>query len=543
MTPRTPVIKYKFQCPVVHVDGYKTGHIYQYPDGTDFCYSNFTPRSTKHLNVSEDYDDRIVVFGMRGLVQHYLVNEWNDKFFNQPAEEVVPLYKRLMDEYLGKDSVGIEHIQALHDLGYLPVMIKALPEGIRVPVRVAHWTIQSTVKGFSWVTNYLETQLSAEHWSSPTNATIAFEFKRLFTKWAVQTGSPLEFVDYQGHDFSFRGISSVSSAIYSGAAHLTCFKGTDTVPAILYHEELYAGKNVGASVPATEHAVMCMGGKDGELGTINRLITQVYPSGIVSIVSDTWDFWNTISHIALLLGPEIMARDGKVVFRPDSGNPADIICGTARRLDHVDSMDAAINEADDMGYDIFVFGGKYYQYFETSEKDGWYEVEPTVEMKGAAQVLWEIFGGTETAKGFKVLDSHVGLIYGDSINLSNAEEILERLAGKGFASCNIVFGIGSYTYQYITRDSIGSAIKMTFGEVNGEPREIYKDPKTDSGVKKSAVGLIRIEWEEGEYVQYDRQTYEEEKRGLLRPIFINSKFIDNEDTTEVIRTRLNLQVR
>jgi len=426
---------------------------------------------------------------------------------------------------------------------------------------VAMWTIQNTLPEFFWLTNYLETQLSAQFWKSPTTATTAFEFKRLFIRYAHQTCVPVDsvdgqlvFSDVQGHDFAMRGMSGCTDAIMQAAAHLTSHHGTDTVPAILYIKELYGDDSfVGCSVPATEHAVMCMGGKDDEVHTIYRLIAEIYPKGIVSIVSDTWDFWNTLCNTTKLLKPEIMARDGKVVFRPDSGNPADIICGTARSMDYCGSVRDACSEARYAGVGVFTYGGAYYEVCEslavaphgafTVDGLSYLRVEPTPEMMGAVQVLWDNFGGTETDKGFKVLDSHVGLIYGDSINLKVAEDIFQRLITKGFASNNIVFGVGSFTYQFVTRDTIGSAIKATYGCVNGEYRELFKDPKTDNGVKKSARGLIRIEGnDEDGFTQFDQQSLDEVTKGLLRPVFYEGKYIDHGDTISVIRERLNKQV-
>jgi len=158
----------------------------------------------------------------------------------------------------------------------------------------------------------------------------------------------------------------------------------------------------------------------------------------------------------------------------------------------------------------------------------------TPEEKGAVECLWDIFGGTINAKGYKELDQHVGLIYGDSITLQRAQEILEKLEQKGFAASNVVFGIGSYTYAYVTRDTYGFAVKSTYGEINGVPQEIFKDPVTDSGVKKSAVGLIRV----NEDLSYsDRQTPEQEETGMLVTVYQDGKLLVDQ-TLEEIRTRL-----
>ena len=275
---------------------------------------------------------------------------------------------------------------------------------------------------------------------------------------------PAEFVQWQGHDFSFRGMSSLESALLSGMGHLLSFTGTDSIPAIDGLEQYYNANAeeelIGGSVAATEHSVMCSGSKDGELETFKRLITEVYPNGIVSIVSDTWDLWKVCTEYLAELKEIVLQRNGKVVIRPDSGDPVKIICGDA---------DGATD----------------------------------AERKGVVELLWDIFGGTTTDKGYKLLDSHIGAIYGDSINLERAEAICEGLKQKGFAS-QLVFGIGSYTYQYNTRDTFGLAMKATYVEINNEGLEIFKNPITDDGTKKSATGLLQVKKENGKYVLYDK---------------------------------------
>ncbi len=478
-------------------DFYKTGHIRQYPPGTQYVYANWTCRSDKWAHVLKDFDHKVVFFGLQGVCQWLLKDLWDNTFFKIPKEEAVAKYKKRMDTSLGTGAVSTDHIAALHDLGYLPVCIRALPEGSRVNVRVPMYTIVNTLPEFYWVTNYLETQLSCVLWGQVTSATIAYEYHRLLKRYANETGSAMPFIFWQGHDFSFRGMFGLEAAITSGAAHLLSFTGTDTIPAIDYLEDYYYGSQVliGGSVPATEHSVMCMGGKDDEIGTFDRLITKEYPDGIVSIVSDTWDFWEVITGFTRKLKKEILSRNGKVVFRPDSGDPVKIIVGDPEAPD---------------GSPAF---------------------------KGAVQCLWEVFGGTTSEKGYKTLDSHVGLIYGDSITLERAERILEGLKNKGFAADNIVFGIGSYTYQYVTRDTFGSAIKATWGVVNGEQRELWKDPKTDNGVKKSARGLLRVEKEGDDFVLYDRQTVLQSYSGSLRTVFENGKLY-NQEALHTIRERL-----
>lgn len=555
--------------PHLALDGYKTGHGPQYPQGTEYVYSNLTARSAGHAKMTKYFDNKVVVAGVQAFVLEFLIEQWNEGFFNRPKNIVVAEYKRRMDTYLGPDSIDTQHIADLHDLQYLPLIIKALPEGSRVDIKVPFVTIQNTHPAFFWLTNYIETAMSAELWKMCTVATIAYEYRRLLNHYVELTGSDVQFADWQLHDFSMRGLSGLTDAHKVGAAHLMAAgHGTDTLPAIDYLEQYYdadAEKElVGGSVPATEHSVMCMGGKDDEVGTFKRLITDLYPSGIVSIVSDTWDFWNVITSTAAILKEEILARkenalgQAKVVFRPDSGDPVKIISGLkVVKINHAnfnhgrDGNGALFISSDEdvSGYDAFEILGKTYEIGKVVSY-GFYagrEVSEA-EVKGAVECLWDIFGGTEHEGGYqgedkiqrmyKTLNQRVGLIYGDSITLERAEQILQRLADKGFSAGNIVFGIGSYTYQYITRDTFGMAVKATYGIVNGVGRELFKDPITDNGgVKKSAKGLLRVEKEGNNFVLYDQQNIAQEAEGVLQCVFKDGK-ADNITTYAEIVNRL-----
>ena len=543
--------------PVTAKDFYKSGHIYQYPEGTEYVYSNLTPRSDKYAReqnkVAVDFDGKLAWLGAQGVIKWLLIDYWNEYFFNRPKEEVIAEYKRRMDTSLGEGAVGTEHIEALHDLGYLPVRIKVLPEGTRVPMRVPVMTIVNTDPRFFWVTNMLETQLSAELWKTSTNATIAYEFRRILERFAEETGAPKDFVPWQGHDFSMRGMSGIFDAAQSNTGHLASFLGTDTISAIDYIELYYNGRDsfIGGSVAASEHSVMTMDGVEGELELFRRLITNVYPSGIVSLVSDGFDFFRVITEYAAILKPEILARTpnalgmAKVVFRPDSGDPVKILTGYVKPFEDIDypDHDSAYKDAP---YNLseaecVKIAGKWYgfEWFDGHDCTICDDVELSeAEVKGAVECLWDIFGGTTTEKGYKVLHERVGLIYGDSITIERMTAILQRLKDKGFASCNSVFGIGSYTYNMNTRDTFGFAIKATFGVVKGVPRAIFKDPKTDSGTKKSAKGLLRVDKDEnGEYILSDEQDHNQEAGGQLRTIFLNGQLMIDE-SFDNIRKRL-----
>lgn len=530
--------------PHLILDSYKLGHIDQYPTGTQYVYSNLTARSAAHANMGELFDGKVVFVGLSGFIQEFLIEAWNEHFFKRPKAEVVAEYKRRCDNFLGPDAVRTDHIAALHDLGYLPIMIKALPEGSRVDIKVPFLTIRNTLPQFYWLTNYLETVLSDELWQQITIATITYEYRRILNKYVELTGSDLAFADWQIHDFSMRGMCGWHGAAKGGAAHLFVSRGTDTLPAIDYLEQYYGAdvtkELVAGSVPATEHSVMCMGGQgilgEEELATFRRLITQVYPGGIVSIVSDTWDFWRVITEFARELKEEILARklnalgQAKVVFRPDSGDPVKIITGL--KALEIDQLDDWTKVRESYGYEVVKYQGKYYEFerigacSEGCCEDDEFELGrevPEHEVKGAVECLWDIFGGDITSKGYKTLNQRVGLIYGDSITLQRCEEILKRLMAKGFSAGNIVFGVGSYTYQYMTRDTFGMAVKATYGVVNGEDRNIQKDPKTGDGMKKSATGLLRIEKEGDKFVLYDKQSVYDETLGELQVVFVDSK--------------------
>jgi nicotinamide phosphoribosyltransferase len=409
--------------------------------------------------------------------------------------------------YLGTDY-DVTHFEDLHDLGYLPIEVKSIEEGVEVPLRIPMLTVQNT-GDFGWVTNFLETILSNMLWQPMTSATIALLYKRILMQGAIETDSDnVPFVDFQGHDFSMRGMGGFMSTVLSGLGHATSFSGSDSLPVIAASRQYYNEDGfVVASVNATEHSVMCAGTKGDELGTFRRLM-DTYPTGILSIVSDTWDLWTVVTDYLPQLKDEIMNRDGKIVIRPDSGDPVDILCG----------YNSLTNDE---------FKGKGITVGDAHPAN-----------RGLIELLWETFGGTVNSQGYKVLDPHIGAIYGDSITPDRARQIINRLKLKGFASTNVVLGIGSYTYQYNTRDTFGFAMKATYVEVEGKGREIFKDPITDDGTKKSAKGLLCVNRNsltnvDGEYELWDMVSSAIEKTGELKTIFKDGKFYNETTLTEV----------
>lgn len=532
-------------------DGYKLSHGKMYADGTTMVYSNLTPRSDRiyKKNATDFYDGKLVWVGAQGAIRE--INEAFEEFFKSPKEKVVGRFARRMEGYLGGYEPAVKAISELHDLGYLPLKIKAIKEGRRVNFGIPVMTIRNTVPEFYWLTNYLETVISNLTWKVATNATIAHEYRNIVEHYGDLTGTDAFTRSIQCHDFSMRGMSGPEDAARAGFGHLLSFIGTDTLPAMDYAEDYYdADGLIAISVPASEHAVAtsnilgierglvvdgiipsgCNSRIVAETMFMQDLITRKFPRGIVSYVADSFDFWAVLTDILPALKDVIMSRGasnvapGKLVIRPDSGDPVKVICGYTEGVDGY----WAINDIDGNKLDTPVFidnnGGEV----------------PEHERKGAIELLWETFGGTITEKGFKMLDSHIGLIYGDSITTKRAEEILRRLADKGFASGNVVFGVGSYTYQCNTRDSFGFAVKATYTEVEGNGVAIFKDPKTDSK-KKSAKGLLFVGYNTdhgGNFFLKDDVTREEEDSAdnLLQPIFEDGKFFNVQTLADIRKT-------
>ena len=493
---------------ILLTDGYKLDHRRQYPEGTEYVYSNWTPRSCNYM---PDAKDGIVVFGIQYFIKEYLIKQFKEGFFDLPKHIAVQQFARRVSTFLGPDcTIGVCHIEKLWDLQYLPIRIAALPEGTLCPIKVPALTFINTLPDFFWLTNYFETLISTTLWLPMTSATSARLAKKELIRHANKTGFGEDVnLNFLVHDFSMRGMAGIEAAIMSGMGHMTSFCGSETIPAIAALEEYYNAdaerELIAATIPATEHSVMCAGGKEDEFETFKRLITEVYPNGYVSIVSDTWDYWKVITEYLPRLKDEILARDGRVVIRPDSGNPVNIICGYS--FDDFENLQEARSLKDEVG------------------EAGWL---------GTYEMLWNIFGGTVNEKGYKVLDPHIGIIYGDSIDLAKEKEIYARLEEKGFAATNLVLGYGSFTYQFKSRDSLGFAMKATWCQINGVEHEIFKDPKTDNGVKKSLKGLIMVGLDEnGNLTAYDQVSKEEEKKGYLETVFEDGKLIKDWSLSEI----------
>lgn len=463
---------------LMETDAYKLDHRRQYPDGTEFVYSNLTARGSRVEGVNWT-----VFFGLQAYIRD-LVDRW-EQFFTADIDEVAKAYEERVTDVLGPNDIGSDHIRELHAYKRLPLRFRALPEGTVVPIGVPYLTVENTDPRFFWLTNYIETDMSAALWQPITSATTAWHNRTLLDARATASGVDTAAVDWQGHDFSARGMAGMEAAAASGAAHLLSFTGTDSMASLDWIDRFYPGSPegtvIGGSVPATEHSVMTAGGPEGEKETFERLL-GLYPSGIVSTVSDSFDLWQVIDTFLPQLKGKIMKRDGKLVIRPDSGDPELILCG---------DPDAP---------------------------------ESTPERTGVVNALAGVFGTTTNAAGYKELDSHIGTIYGDSITYDRADSITANLMKQGYVSTSSVFGFGSYTYQFVTRDTFSIAVKATWVQVNGVGRDIFKDPKTGAG-KRSAKGRLSVRRRmNGSLYLVQQATAEQERGSELLTVFEDGAF-------------------
>lgn len=480
--------------PMLLIDYYKAVHAEMLPKKMTKSVSYFTPRMSRI-----DRWDKVVMFGLQGLIKTYLIDYFNREFFERPFAEVTAEYKRVLDSTLGEKTYGIEKVEKLHRLGYLPVEIVALPEGTRVPVHVPMFGITNTHPDFAWLPQALESLISAESWHPMIAATVGYTYREIVNRYYDLTcDDGIDRARALGA-FDFRGEECTESAVKAGAGWCLSFLNTATVPAVPYLERLYCcdctKEPVAFGSPSTEHAVMCSNfAVDGdEISLLRRLLTEIYPNTSVSVVLDSYDYWNVIDNILPQLKKEIMAHNGCMLMRGDSGDCVDVVTRTVFRL-------------------------------------------------------WEEFGGTLNSKGYKVLDPHVKAIYGDSITVQRCEEIYRILMENGFACSNAALGVGSFSFQCIeengilkpfTRDTFSSCIKATYCEIEGRPYPIFKDPK-DGGFKKSQKGCCVVFEENGELQYRDGLDWKEASSGdnLLQTVFKDGILV-REQSLQEIRSRLH----
>lgn len=560
--------------PIQHItDGYKLDHISQYVEGTTKVFNNFTPRSDKLARVvREHHDGKIVFFGLQFAIIEWM-RRWQEEFFNQSKDKVMKAYQRRVKNYAGADNCdkGIAAVEALHDLGYLPIRIKALPEGSRVPMRVPCFLMENTHPDFGWLVNYSETFFSTEVWPMCNAASLSEQYWKASVRAAEKSGAHPFWTAIANHCFAGRGHRGDQDGMMSGMAHMLFSIGTDTLWSIDGIEAYYEGDSdtqlLGVSVNAFEHATASqrIAHYGSEKDAVHDALTRIYPRGILSYVCDTEDAFGFIDRDVRELKDLILARQPdsaglcKFVLRPDSSRktPKEIILGYK-----VLSSDVIVRPVETSidGNDTVVFGGGYstYEKFDAIEIGGVYRdfevnpcgtegmvhpsVIPDLEVRGMLDLLWDIFGGTTNDKGLRVLNDKVGIIYGESITLEMQTEIYDEMIERGWCVSNVLFGVGSWAFlKDSSRDSYGIAIKATNSVVNGANLAMQKKPKTDSGLKHSAKGLIRVEEENGTFVIYDNQTPEQYEQGAMRDVFADGQLLVSHSFVD-IRERLGFKV-
>lgn len=548
-------------------DFYKISHRCMYPNGMTKLYSTWTPRSGKFFPESKF----VIWYGLQGFIKTYLIDYFNKWFFNRPLEEIIAEYKLYIHNTFDEEA-HTEHIEALHKLGYLPIEIKALPEGTKVPYRVPCCTVTNTHSDFAWVTNYLETLFSCNLWLPTTTATRAYIYRKIIEKYIDLTSDNKDWKRVGCGDFSFRGMSSLEAAITSGAAFLTSFTKTSTIPSIRYLCDNYGAdvtkEDVGSWSASVEHSCTTSNfAVDGDEETFFvKMCTELYPNKPFSFVADSYDYWNFVNNIVRKNKDIILNHTGRINIRPDSGNPEEIICGKAPMWKEYDSKESFENyysvsemmrslyadERDANGELVPIYldiaGEKFIVTWETTGKnDIFYYRNATIEERGTLDILWEIFGGTVNSKGYKVLNPHIGIVYGDAITVQSCESICQHMMNLGYAVENVVFGAGSYSFQYNTRDTQGWAYKATYAEIDGKPILVYKDPKTSDGLKKSQKGMVRVYKDENGELQFiDGITVGQvvtdnlklSDFDLLETVFVDGKLVRNH-TLEEIRLRIH----
>lgn len=465
-------------------DVYKWGHLEQYKPGTNKIWSYLMARSDKKIPYT-------VFFGLQYYIKEYL----SEPITQEMADEFFQYRKEILGMEASQDVK--DKINALVKIGYLPVEIKAVPEGEVMPCRNILMSITNTIDGFHWCVGFIES-LILKVWNTTTVASNSFRFRKLSEKFASETCDNNSHVPFSVHDFGYRSVSSEETAALSGGAHLLNFLGSDTITATKFLKKYYNGTApIGLSVPAGEHSAACSYGRENEFEYFERML-ELYPEGIVSIISDTYNLWTVLTDFTVRLKDRILTRKGITVFRPDSGNPEYIICG---------DPNAPIGSP---------------------------------ESKGVIRLLDEVFGHTVNSKGFKVLNPSVSTIYGDGMYYERYERVLTELKKMGYASSNLVIGVGGLLLQQHNRDDQAFALKATYSEVNKIAQQLEKDPITDSG-KKSHCGLISLTKETVDskvtYITKDRVSWEEERSSYLNTVFINGK-ITKEWSLAEIRARV-----
>lgn len=345
--------------------------------------------------------------------------------------------EQLAKSHLGDNHTfnraGWEYIIDAHG-GKLPIRIKAAKEGSVIPVKNVLMTVEVTDPNVYWLTNYLETLL-VQLWYPITVATQSWHMKGILLDYLRETGDE-SLIDFKLHDFGFRGVTCIEQAAIGGASHLVNFKGTDTIAGILMAQRYYNSEMPGFSIPASEHSTITSWGKEHESCAMKNMLKQ-YPTGMVACVSDSFDIYNACENIwGDKLRMEITKREGTLVIRPDSG-------------------------------------------------------DPLVVLPRIMNILADKFGTTTNDKGYRVLNPKVRVIQGDGIDFDTMPDILSILRQSGFSADNIAFGSGGGLLQKLNRDTMKFAFKCSSVVVEGEERDVYKQPITDA-VKVSKKGRLKL---------------------------------------------------
>lgn len=576
--------------PLLLIDFYKATHAEQYPKGITRIYSPGTPRMSRLKDVTE-----VTYFGGQAFAKEYLINYFNEFFFNRPVDEVVAEYDRILTATLGPGTYNSQKIRDLHALGYLPIAMYTIPEGKSTAIGVPQSVFVNTHANFAWLTNTLETAYSAFIWHIQIAVEVGKRYRKIVEKYLTRTCDDNVRAARMLGDFSMRGQHCPESAMKASAGWLLSFLNTATVPAIMWLEDYYncdcTKEEVGFGAISTEHSVMCSNfSVDGdEITHIKRLLTDIYPNHSFSMVSDSYDYWRLVTELLPQCKAEIMNHNGTLSIRGDSGDPVEIIAG--KKIIYIDEVDCDRDEVTKLFTDTkftarwleefcrdseidtdttlyFNFLGQYYKvqvFIEWSNERGawtdtkyyyvdnyccrWEEVEPNAELLGTVWALWNEFGGTINSKGYKVLDPHVKAIYGDSITPQRLEEIYKRLTAQKFAINNVSLGVGSFSFMCLetfddegnahynpyTRDTFGYAIKATYGEdEESNAVMIQKQPKALAW-KKSPKGCIVVAPDGQSYT--DGYTYEEahysDNNNLLELVFMNGKMIKETSLAEI----------
>lgn len=405
---------------ILNTDSYKTSMFAQYPAGTTGVYSYIESRGGRY--------DRTVFFGLQAFIKEYLLEPITQADIDF-ANEILQAH----GEPFNRE--GWEYILREHN-GFLPVVIRAVPEGTVVGVKNVLATIENTDPNCFWLTTWLETALLRAIWYPTTVATQSYTIKQVIADYLEKTGDP-SLIDFKLHDFGARGVSSLESAGIGGAAHLVNFMGSDTISGILFAREFYSAGVAGFSIPAMEHSTVTSWGRKGETEAYKNMLTVYGKQGaILAAVSDSYDVFWAAEHIwGEELRQQVIDSGATVVIRPDSGDPV------------------AVNKA-------------------------------------LIEILGRKFGYTKNAKGFKVLNN-VRLIQGDGVNELTIRSILGAFMAMGWSADNIAFGMGGALLQAVDRDTQKFAMKCSSAQIDGTWVNVQKDPVTDSG-KKSKAGRVTL---------------------------------------------------